>query len=144
MNRIVKTFEKAYVTAKRKSWDRLYVAVDLHETALKPTWQKEISKEYYPFAKEVLQVLSDRKDICLILWSCSLPELNKEYFEFFKQDGINFDYINENPEVGSTEYADFETKLYFSLGLDDKFGFDPDEDWEPLFNYLQDKQNANT
>lgn len=138
MNRIVKTFEKAFKVAERKGWSKVYIAVDLHETCLKPTWQKEISKEYYPFAKEVLQKLSDRKDVCLILWSCSLPELNKEYFEFFKQDGINFDYINENQEVKSTEYADFDTKLYFSVGLDDKFGFDPEEDWGPLFSYFSE------
>jgi hypothetical protein len=136
MNRIVKTFEKAFETAKRKNWDKIYVAVDLHETCLKPTWQKEISTEYYPYAKEVLLMLSERTDMCLILWSCSLPDINKEYYDFFKKDGINFDYINENPECPSTDYADFDTKLYFSVGLDDKFGFDPEEDWEELYNYL--------
>ena len=99
MNRIVKTFNKAFETAKRKNWDRIYVAVDLHETCLKPTWQKEISTEYYPFAKEVLLMLSERTDMCLILWSCSLAEINKEYYDFFKKDGINFDYINENPDA---------------------------------------------
>jgi hypothetical protein len=141
MNRIVKTFEKAFETAKRKNWTRIYVAIDLHETALKPTWQKEISKEYYPFAKEVLQKLSDMPEVCLILWSCSLPELNIEYSEFFKQDGINFNYINENPECPSTEYADFDKKLYFSVGLDDKFGFLPEEDWESLYNYIDNLKN---
>jgi hypothetical protein len=136
MNRIVKAFIKAFKTAERKGWDRLYISVDLHETTLLPTWQKEISTEYYPFAKDTLKMLSERTDICLILWSCSLPEINKEYFEFFKQDGINFDYINENPECPSTDYADFDTKLYFSVGLDDKFGFDPEKDWEALYNYI--------
>lgn len=136
MNRIVKAFVKAEETAKRKGWDRLYVAVDLHETCLKPTWQKDLSKDFYPYAKEVLQILSERKDICLILWSCSLPEVNKQYSDFFKENGIIFDYINENLECKSTEYADFETKLYFSVGLDDKFGFDPDEDWEILQKYF--------
>jgi hypothetical protein len=144
MNRIVKSFEKAFKTAKKKGWSRLYIAIDLHETAILPTWQKEISTEYYPFAKEVLLMLSERTDMCLILWSCSLPEINKEYFDFFKKDGINFDYINENPEVTSTDYADFETKLYFSVGLDDKFGFDPEEDWEELYNYLFLAHKENT
>jgi hypothetical protein len=136
MNRIVKAFIKAFETAKRKNWDKIYIAVDLHETCLKPTWQKEISKEYYPYAKEVLNLLSDMSEVCLILWSCSLPELNKEYYDFFKEDGINFDYINENPECPSTDYANFDLKLYFSLGFDDKFGFDPDEDWKALLEYL--------
>lgn len=144
MNRIVKALIKAQETAKKKNWSKIYIGVDIHETILIPTWTKILSAEYYPHSKETMKLLSDRKDICLILWSCSLPELNKEYFEFFKQDGINFDYINENPECPSTDYANFDLKLYFSVGLDDKFGFDPEEDWEPLFNYLQDKQNANT
>lgn len=133
---MVKALIKAFETAKRKNWDKIYIAVDLHETCLKPTWQKEISKEYYPFAKEALLKLSSMKEVCMILWSCSLPELNKEYFDFFKEDGINFDYINENPECPSTDYANFDLKLYFSLGFDDKFGFEPDEDWKPILEYL--------
>jgi len=139
MNRIVKAFIKAFETAERKKWDKIYVAVDLHETCLKPTWQKDLSKEYYPHAKEVLQHLSKMDNICLILWSCSLPEVNMEYSDFFKEDGINFDYINENPECPSTDYANFDLKLYFSLGLDDKFGFDPEEDWIALKEYLDIK-----
>ena len=136
MNRIIKCFEKAFETAKRKDWNKIYIAVDLHETCLRPTWSKTLSHEYYEYAKETLQLLSEKKEICLILWSCSLPEFNKQYSDFFKESNINFDYINENPECKSTSYADFETKLYFSVGLDDKFGFDPDEDWHPLYEYL--------
>jgi hypothetical protein len=135
-NRIIKLFKNAAKVAKDRNWDKIYLACDIHSTILKPTYSTILSTEYYPFAKDTLKMLSERTDICLILWSCSLPEINKEYFEFFKQDGINFDYINENPECPSTDYADFDTKLYFSVGLDDKFGFDPEEDWEPLYNYL--------
>lgn len=65
-----------------------------------------------------------------------MPELNKLYFNFFQENGINFDYINENPEVNSTEYADFDTKLYFNVGLDDKFGFDVEEDWKEIHTYF--------
>ena len=136
MNRIVKTFISAQRVAKEREWNRIYIGCDIHSTTLKPTYSTELSKVYYPFAKDVLQKLSAMPEVCLILWSCSLPEINKEYFDFFKQDGINFDYINENPECSSTEYADFDTKLYFSVGLDDKFGFDPDKDWEALKEYL--------
>ena len=137
MNRIVETFEKAFETSKKKGWSKLYVAVDLHETCLKPTWQKDLSKDFYPFAKEVLQTLSKRNDICLILWSCSLPEVNKQYADFFQENDIHFDYINENPECPSTDYANFDLKLYFSVGLDDKFGFLPEEDWKELKKYFK-------
>lgn len=137
MNRIIKLFKNAAKIADERNWDRIYVGCDIHSTILKPTYSTILSTEYYPFAKEVLLMLSERQDMCLILWSCSLAEINKEYYDFFKQDGINFDYINENPECPSTEYADFDTKLYFSVGLDDKFGFDPEEDWEQLYEYLK-------
>lgn len=139
MNRMVKALNKAFETAKRKNWDRVYIGCDIHETILRPTWSKELSTEYYPYAKEVMQLLSSREDVCLILWSCSILETNKKYHEFFKEDNITFDYINENP-MPSTEYADFETKLYFSLGFDDKFGFEPEEDWLELYNYLAQKK----
>ena len=138
MNRIVKTFEKAFETAKKKGWNMSYIGCDIHETILKPTWSKELSTEYYSYSKEVLKLLSNREDICLILWSCSVLENNKKYQDFFKKDGIIFDYINENP-IPATEYADFKTKLYFSVILDDKAGFDPEEDWLELYKYLTEE-----
>ena len=141
MNRILKTFIKAQETAKERNWDRIYVGVDIHSTVLKPTYSTKLSSEYYPFAKEVLKMLSDMPEVCLILWSCSLPEINKEYSDFFKQDGINFDYINENPECPSTDYANFDLKLYFSLGFDDKFGFEPEEDWQAILQHLTNGSN---
>lgn len=136
MNRIVKQFIKSFDNiSKKQDWDKIYVGIDLHETILKPTWTSELSTEFYENSKEVLQIMSNRKDICLIMWTCSLPELSKQYFDFFQENGIIFDYINENPEVTSTIYADFETKLYFNVGLDDKFGFE-EEDWKELLKYF--------
>lgn len=139
MNKLVKQFQKAFAMMERKreiGWDKIYIGVDIHETVVKPTWTANIDKEFYEYAKETLQLMSNDKEICLILWSCSRPELNKQYSEFFQENGITFDYINENPEVTSTVYADFDTKLYFNVGLDDKFGFDVDEDWEAIYIFL--------
>lgn len=143
MNGIVKAFVKAFETAKKKNWDKIYVAVDLHETVMLPTWSTTLSSEYYPYAKETLQLMSKNPNICLILWSCSLLEVNKQYKEIFAKDGINFDYINENPECKSTSYADFETKLYFSVGLDDKFGFNEFKDWKKLLKYFNSLDENN-
>ena len=136
-NRIVQQFIKAFEVAKKRNWYRIYIGIDIHETMLKPTWSKDLSSEYYPCAKETLQLMSQNKMISMILWSCSLPEFNKKYQETFQKDEIEFNYINENPECASTDYADFESKLYFSVGLDDKFGFIPDEDWEALYHYFK-------
>jgi hypothetical protein len=137
MNRIVNQFIKAFKVAIERKWDRIYVAIDIHETTLEPTWSEEMSATYYEHAKEALQLMSEHKMVCLILWSCGKPNLNKEYLEFFKKDGINFDYTNENPECKSTKYADFDSKLYFSVGLDDKFGFIPEEDWKEILEYFK-------
>ena len=37
--------------------------------------------------------------------------------------------IEKNPEVGNTSFQNFEAKLYFNVGIDDKFGFEPEIDW---------------
>lgn len=137
MNRIVKQFEKAFRVAKERNFDKIYVGVDIHETCLKPTWSTTLSTEFYEHAKEALQLISNHPNVIMILWSCSLTEHNDKYHNFFKDHGIKFHYINQNPECKSTEFADFESKLYFNVGLDDKFGFDPDEDWKHLIEYFK-------
>lgn len=120
-----------------QGWDKIYLGIDIHETILEPTWSKELSTVYYPYAKETLQMMSLDSELCLILWSCSLPEFNDSYRLAFLADGIEFKYINSNPEVKSTHYADFESKLYFNVGLDDKFGFIPEEDWKCLYEFMK-------
>ena len=54
----------------------------------------------------------------------------------FAEEGIHFDYANENPEVGNTSFQDFEVKLYFNVGIDDKFGFEPEADWIKVIEVL--------
>jgi hypothetical protein len=136
-NRFVTHFINAFEKVKKKKWDKIYVGVDIHETCLEPTWSEELSKDYYPFAKESLQMMSKNKDFCLILWTSSLPEGIQKYLEAFEKDGIHFEYVNKNPECEDTVYADFKAKLYFAIGLDDKFAFLPKKDWEPIFNFLK-------
>lgn len=143
MNRIVEQFEKSFgVIKSRKDWPKIYVAVDIHETCVVPTWSTKIDDEFYEDCKETLQMMSEDKEVCLILWSCSREELNVKYREFFATHDINFDYINENPECPSTTYANFERKLYFNVGLDDKFAFRPKakgrtkSDWYHLRSYF--------
>jgi hypothetical protein len=140
-NRMVRQFEKQFELIKKKGWRKIYVGVDIHETILKPTWSTELSTEYYEYSKETLRLMNDDPQVCLILWSCSLPHLNESYYDFFVEAGIVFDYINENPECPSTEYANFDDKLYFNVGIDDKFGFDVERDWKELYLYFLKKRN---
>lgn len=135
MKTISQIFDSAFATKERRGWDKIYVCVDIHETILKPTWSEERSYDYYPKAKECLRMLSEMEDIYLIQWSSSNQENATMYqFEFHKQ-GIEFDSINSNPEVKSTDYADFDGKLYMNVIMDDKAGFEP-VDWEELHAYL--------
>ncbi len=61
------------------------------------------------------------------MWSaCDLDKLAR-YLDRFEHDGIHFEYANHNPEVD---------KLYFNVGIDDKFGFDPDNDWAEVITVL--------
>ena len=64
------------------------------------------------------------------------------FFQIFEMDAllimqddvfiISNDDVNENPEVENTRLQNFEEKLYMNVGLDDKFGFDAETDWETV------------
>jgi hypothetical protein len=133
---IKKAFEAAFIRMREKNWEKIYVAVDIHDTILRACYDDEETYDYFPSAKEVLQTMTLRDDICLILWSSCHRDKLKEYARHFLDDGIRFDYINENPEVGNTHLQNFEEKLYMNVGLDDKFGFDAENDWDNVRQVL--------
>ena len=126
---IAKAFEAAFNRKREKAWEKIYVVVDIHDTILRASYGAEETYDYLPYAREALQVLSCRDDICLILWSGCYPDRLVAYRERFARDGIHFDYLNENPEVGNTPFQNFDRKLYFNVGIDDRFGFEPETDW---------------
>lgn len=147
MSNIVKSFENAFNRSKDKEWDKLYVLVDLHGTIFKPCYHKKENYNYYPWACETLQLMNEyNKDgikIVLILWTSSTPKSLKPYFKEFERYNIKFDYINENPEVSAQptdpKSSSFVDKYYFNIGLDDKFGFDPEHDWSEIYRFLFNK-----
>ena len=137
---ITKTIDIAYQKAKEKNWDNIYVAVDIHDTIVKGNYTtKDIPKEFYPIAKETLQLLSNKKEIKLILYTCSHPEEIKLYLEFFNQHNITFDFVNENTDVMTDlqGYGNYDKKPYFNVLLDDKAGFNPYEDWITIYNHIK-------
>ena len=135
---IKKAFEAAFCRMKEKNWEKIYVAVDIHDTILRACYEDEETYDYFPLAKRALQMMSSRNDICLILWSSCHRDKLMEYSQHFLDDGIKFDYINENPEVENTRLQNFEEKLYMNVGLDDKFGFDAETDWEVICRVLEE------
>ncbi len=137
---ITTAFKNAFERKIEKNWDKIFVLVDIHDTILKACYEQAECYEYFPMAKEALQELSFRQDICLILWSSCYPEKLDSYLDRFRNDGIAFDYVNRNPEVVNTSLACFDDKLYFNVGIDDKFGFDAETDWAEVMDVLKSYQ----
>jgi hypothetical protein len=137
MNSVPQLISRELERLKKNGWDCIYVLVDLHGTIFKPSGSMVYEKfEFYPYAKECLQMLSRRSDIKLILWTSTYGEDIETYVDVLSRNGIRFADINENRLEASTALQDFSEKFYFNVGIDDKFGFDPMEDWAHLFRYL--------
>ena len=124
--------------AKEKGWPKTYWAIDIHGTILKPNYKRdEISKEFYPSAIAVLQLLSNRQDIVTILYTCSYPYEIEQYIQYFSLHGIHFNYVNENPEVADGGYGYYQDKFYCNVLMDDKAGFDGETDWMAIKDLIE-------
>ena len=152
MKDITSLFDEAVRRNRERGHDKLYVAVDVHGTIFRPTRITEVVtndsgkgfheeargthyEEYtfYPFAEKVLLRMSDSPDVKLILWTSTQNAYRLT--NFLKVRGIRFDHLNQNPDFQFNSYADFSKKFYFDVLLDDKAGFDANEDWERLLDY---------
>lgn len=127
---------------RHESWDFTYWAFDVHGTIVIPNYKVgDIPKVFYPHAKEVLQMLSKRDDVVMYMYTCSHPHEQEEYTNYFKDLGIDFKWVNKNPEVKTENpnegYGYYEDKPYFNVLFEDKAGFDPYEDWEDISDYFK-------
>lgn len=135
---IVTAIEYAINTAKTRNWEKTFWAFDIHGTILKPTYVAgKITTEFYPLAKETLQMISKIPNICMILYTCSHPHEIVEYLDFFKKHDINFKYVNENPEVVDGAYGYYDDKFYFNVLLEDKAGFLSARDWPLVKDFVE-------
>jgi len=134
---IIKVFKKAMITYRERGWDTLYVAIDMHDTICKSTYREDNIINYYPHAKDILQKMGRIPFIKTILYTSTPDKRIKEYLEMFAKDDIKFDFINSNPDVENTAYGDFSIKPYFNVLMDDKAGFDPENDWLVLVDYFK-------
>ena len=124
------SIEFAYKRMKEKNWEKIYVLIDIHNTIFRPSHSEDKTYQWFNGAKEALQFLTKNDKTCLILWTSSHNSSVDKYIKVFEENGIHFDYINENPEVDNNELGNFDKKLYFNIGIDDKFGFDAENgDW---------------
>ncbi len=139
---IVKWIDKMFKHAKGREWFETYWLIDIHGVISKPDYHKPADSktiDYYPLAKETLQLMSDRKDIIMILYTSSHPDEVKTYLKILESDGIHFKYVNENPEVSNSKgnFGYYYAKPYCNVLLDDKSGFDGEKHWYYVYKYFK-------
>jgi hypothetical protein len=139
---IVSTIKWAFHEKLEKGWEKLYFLVDLHGTVFRNYDKADLHGrriEYQVGARETLREMTRRKDIHLILWTGTHKDEIEGILHRFEEDGIHFDNVNENPEVKDTEKYCADGKLYFNVGIDDRFGFDAESgDWKYVMVALLD------
>lgn len=142
---LLKKMREMFEHSRKKQWYETYHAFDVHGVISKPDYRKtekvgeEFKINYYPYAKELLQWLTkNRPDMVLILFTSSYPKEIERYMEQFKKDGIVFKYVNENPEISEAKgsFGYYDKKPYYNSIWDDKAGFIPETDLEPIYNYF--------
>lgn len=118
---------RAYRTAHDRNWNTVYWAVDLHGTVLKSNYANDSFEFINDSARTALQLLSKLPETRIIIWSSIFAGDADRVRRLFADNNIRVDYVNENPEVTNTLVGNFSSKFYFSVLIDDKAGFIPDE-----------------
>jgi hypothetical protein len=127
---ITRAIENSFRHAREKRWNKIYWAFDIHGTLVRPNHTANvIATEFYPYAVEVMQMISKRTDIVRILYTCSYPHEIVQYIDYFKNLDIHFNYVNENPDVANGGYGYYKDKFYFNVLFEDKAGFNGETDW---------------
>ena len=143
---VIELLDKFKEKQFKKEWYYTYWAFDLHNTILKSKYKLgDFKLDFYKNADIVLQFLTKRDDVKLILFTSSYPNQIKEYIKQFEKYEIKFDYINENPEISSDQghFGYYKDKFYFDLLFDDKAGFNPIIDWELINIWLKNYPEPN-
>ena len=135
---ILNAIDREYQNMKDRGWDRIFLFFDLHGTVIKPNFVVgNTDIIYYPYAKETLLFLSDKKDVDLNIYTCSHDHEILEYQRKFKEDGIFFKYVNENPDVQTNGYGNYDKKdldRFFNIIINEVVcGYLPEENQENHF-----------
>lgn len=130
--------DRAYLQLAEKGYDKIYWAIDLHGTCFKANYKNHVYEFINDNVLKTLQLIRSMPENVIILWSSCYPDEEDLIIDFFKHHGVVIDYFNCNPEVENTQTGYFNEKFYFSIGIDDKFGFNPDTDWELVYEVLNE------
>ncbi len=134
MNFISHAFHKV----QSKNWPFVYFAIDIHDTIFKGTYKKNNEgKQFYPWAKEVLQNLTLNPKVKLIVYTSSHEGPARDVIAWLKEHHIEIFAFNGNPDHTGTDLCDFSKKFYFDILLEDKAGFEGWHDWFKIMKELQ-------
>jgi hypothetical protein len=123
---------------QNRGYDKLYWAIDLHNSIIRRGMENRTEEEqFFPYAIPVLQILTHRSDMVLILFTSSTKETADHAIEFMRKFGIYFDYVNCNPDFPSNDLYDFSTKFAFDVMVEDKAGFNGETDWKEILETLK-------
>ena len=137
MHSLIKTIDREYQHMIDRNWDRIFLFFDLHGTVIKPNFELgKIELDYYPYAKETLLFLNDKTDVDMNIYTCSHEHEIVEYQRLFKEDGIHFKYVNENPDVETNGYGNYDVKPYMNIMFEDKAGFFGETDWKEIYDHF--------
>lgn len=135
---LVESFKRALAGAQRKKWDKIYIAIDIHDTIVYGNYNaNELPTEFIGNSKTILQEWSKRDDIVLLIYTCSHPVEIAKYMEFFKSNDIIFKYANRNPDVNNNELGCYDSKMYFNVLLEDKAGFNAEEECDIINEFVK-------
>lgn len=124
---ITRAIERAYSILSERKWDTVYWAVDLHGTVLKSNYEQGGYEFINQAARNALRYISKLPETKIILWSSVHDAEWPAIVEFLNEAGVQVFATNENPDVPNTDTGNFTDKFYFSVLVDDKAGFHPDE-----------------
>lgn len=140
---IVEIIDEAMAKKVMRKWKKLYWAIDLHNTILPSSRTKGTHDilDIYPGCLLTLKELTRAPEHCPILFTSTYPTDLQPFLKTLDEEfGIEFDYVNENPECFDSPYADFSNKFYYDILLDDKAGFDPHHDWNHISMWLSNER----
>lgn len=113
----------AYEKTHARGWDKVYWALDLHDTCFRSTYRQYEYEWINPYVKGALLRLVAHPETHLILWSSVHPDEQPYIIKFFEDAGIRISGFNDNPFERGNATSGFDQKFYMSVIIDDKAGF---------------------
>lgn len=138
---IIDAIKNAFAQAKEKHYPSIYWCIDLHGTCFKSNYSPGKFEWINDKVLPALEKIQKCPKTTIILWTSCHKKDYYDIMQFFAKHRIIIGYINENPEVENTKTGNFKKKFYLSIGIDDKFGFDPETDWCLIKNYLNELED---